>query len=66
MLNCAWATWAILILSGICLAALGKLRLEEEPTAWFTPKQIIDNILQITIFLFLVILNALMFIRLRP
>jgi Cellulose synthase len=66
MLNCAWATWAILILSGICLAALGKLRWEEEPTSWFTPKQVIDNVLQITIFLFLVILNALMFMRMRP
>ena len=63
LLNCAWATWAILILSGICVAALTKLYWEEQPTTWFTPKQIIHNVLQMIIFLFLIILIALMLMK---
>ncbi len=63
ILNCAWATWAILIVSGICFAALFRHSWEEKPASWFTPKQIIDNFLQITIFLFLVILNALLLMK---
>jgi cellulose synthase (UDP-forming) len=63
MLNAAWGTWAILILSGICIAAVTKRFKEEEPSSWFTPREMIQNVLQITIFLFFVILAALMLMK---
>jgi cellulose synthase (UDP-forming) len=64
MLNCAWATWAILILSGICMAGLSRLYWQEVPDSWFSPKQIIHNVLQMTIFVFLIILIAVMIMKL--
>lgn len=38
MLNCAWSTWAVWTLSGICMAALFKIRwADEAPEAeWFS------------------------------
>jgi cellulose synthase (UDP-forming) len=67
MLNCAWATWAIMILIGICTAALAKVHWEEEITErpWFTLRQVIDNVLSIAIFLFAVILIAKMILDLQ-
>jgi cellulose synthase (UDP-forming) len=66
ILNCAWATWAIIILAGICVAALSKVHWEEkvEEPAWFTTRQIIHNILMMTLFVFVVILLALIIIDL--
>ena len=67
MLNCAWATWAIMILSGICAAALAKVHWEEEVAErpWFTPREVIENVLSIIIFLFAVIMISKMIMDLK-
>ena len=46
MLNCAWATWSIWTLSSICVAALFRVRWEEEAPEpeWFSPRQLIHNV----------------------
>jgi len=64
MLNCAWGTWAILILSGICFGALSRITWEEMPEAtWFTPKLFIQNLLQTIILIFMIILIAVMIMQ---
>jgi cellulose synthase (UDP-forming) len=66
MLNCAWSTWSIWTLSGICIAALFKVRWAEEgpEPEKFSPGQIIQNVLALAFFLFLFILCAAMLMRL--
>ncbi len=65
MLNCAWATWAIWTMSGICLAGLFKVRWHEEAPepAWFDAKAIIKNVLSLTFFLFLFLLAATLILQ---
>ncbi len=64
ILNCAWGTWAILILSGLCFGALSPITWEEMPEAtWFTPRQFVQNLLQTIIFIFLIILIAVMIMQ---
>ena len=65
MLNCAWATWSIWTLSGICVAALFKVRWEEEAPEpeWFSPRQVIHNVLAFAFFLFMVLLAAAIIIE---
>jgi cellulose synthase (UDP-forming) len=60
LLNCAWATWAIWTLSGICVAALFRSPWEKEVVAqpWFTPRQVINNVLALVLFLFVFLLAA--------
>ena len=60
MLNCAWATWSIWTLSGICMAALSNVRWEEEAPEpeWFSPRQVVHNVLAFAFFLFMVLLSA--------
>jgi len=67
MLNCAWAAWAIMILAGICTAALAKVHWEEEVAErpWFTPREVIENVLSIIIFLFAVIMISKMIMDLK-
>ena len=67
MLNCAWAAWAIMILAGICTAALARVHWEEEvpERPWFTLREVIENVLSIIIFLFAVILIGKMIMDLK-
>ncbi|MBI4642563.1 MAG: glycosyltransferase [Deltaproteobacteria bacterium] len=67
MLNCAWSTWSIWTLSGICIAALFRVRWAEEgpEPEKFSPGQIIQNVLALTFFLFLFILCAVMLLSIR-
>ena len=60
MLNCAWATWSIWTLSSICVAAVSKVRWEEEAPEpeWFSTRQVIHNVLAFSFFLFMVLLSA--------
>jgi hypothetical protein len=65
MLNCAWATWAIWTLSGIILAAVLQVRwVEEAPEPeWFSTGQIIQNIIALAFFIFMIILAAVMILK---
>lgn len=65
MLNCAWATWSIWTLSGICVAAFSHVRWEEEvpEPEWFSPRQIIHNVLALVFFLFMFLLAAAIIIE---
>jgi cellulose synthase (UDP-forming) len=65
MLNCAWATWSIWTLSGICMATVSKVRWEEEAPEpeWFSPQQIVHNGLAFSFFLFMVLLSAAIIIK---
>jgi len=60
LLNCAWATWAIWTLSGICLATLVRAPWKEEvePDPWFNPRQVANNVLVLILFLFVFLLGA--------
>jgi cellulose synthase (UDP-forming) len=67
MLNCAWATWTIWTLSGICMAALFKVRWKEEAPEpeRFSHRQIIHNVLAFIFFLFMFVLIAVLLLGLR-
>ena len=67
MLNCAWATWSIWTLSGICQAALFKMRWAEEAPEpeWFSRGQIIHNVLAFSFLLFMVLLSAAIIVETR-
>lgn len=60
LLNCAWAIWAIYVLSGICRAALSGAHLEKkfaEPCG-ITSRQKINIVLELVIFLSIVLFLA--------
>jgi cellulose synthase (UDP-forming) len=65
LLNCAWSTWAVWTLSGICMAALFNIHwVEEAPEPeWFSARQIVHNVLALTFFLFLFVLCAVMILE---
>ena len=65
MLNCAWATWSIWTLSGLCQAALSKVCWAEESPEpeWFSRRQVIHNGLAFSFFLFMVLLSAAIIIQ---
>lgn len=65
LLNYAWAIWVIWTMSGICVAALGKIQWQQtrpEPET-FTTADIVNNVLGLTLFIFIVSLGALMLLR---
>ena len=63
LLNCAWATWGILILSGICIASLSRVRWEEDvlEPSWLTPWEVVNNILTtMVVLLFIGLISIIM------
>ena len=63
LLNCAWATWSIWTMSAIVMAALFRSPREVPEIPWFTPQQIIANVLAMALFLFLFLLAAVLIMQ---
>jgi len=63
LLNCAWSTWSIWTLRHRA-GALVRSPWEEESAEreWFTPRQVVNNVLGLTLFLFLFALGAYLII----